>query len=265
MKFHIIIILLFLSLGFAGCKRESKVVARVGHYELTQDEVKQSADAEDFVNAWVENRLLALEAEARKMEKTADFRMEWENIRASLLAEFLLQQESATLADPTPTEIESYYRQNAHEFRLTVPEVEYIFFSGTDDSIMNDVRKALLKGEAEGLIAERFPSVEFGSDRVLDPESMPEPYEQLYNKALGAVIGPVTSGGKLYVLRISAVYEPGSLKPINQVQDLIRKRIMENRRFQMKEKLLKNLRNKYNPELSVELIRKSGIISGEIK
>ena len=250
----------------AGCQGEERgIVARVGHYVLTEEQLSKSADPVAYINSWTENRLLALEAESRKLDRSPEFKSEIEVIGAKILSSRLIELESASLDSPSLKEIEDYYIANEEEFVRALPEVEFWFFSGLDISVLKSAARDLRRGKDEKNHAEKYPGLRLVKDKIVDPSSMPPPFNDLFGKPADTVLGPVEINGRYYVFKILYRYKAGSVRPLGEVRNLIVDRILDEKKHSLREMLLKELRKKYHPEVNEERLRASGVISGDVE
>lgn len=263
-KFVFIVLAAAFAVVMLGCQGdEPGVVARVGHYKLTSDQMDKSADPEAAITTWMEDCLLALEAESRGIDNETDFAAKLERIKISLLASYLIELESAEIEPPFTEEVENYYQTNEEEFRRAEPEVEFVYFSGLEASVLSSIKKSLSRGMEADDLAEEYPGLYFGREAISDPASMPEPFSSFAQNVVGTVLGPMEIGDRYYIFKISQYYEPGTMLPLSKVRDLIVDRIMEEARQEMREKLLKELRGKYNPSINMERLKAAGISMGD--
>ncbi|MBC8278979.1 MAG: peptidyl-prolyl cis-trans isomerase [FCB group bacterium] len=247
-----------------GCRQnDGFFVARAGHYELNENLVAESVNPEEYIDHWVEVRLLALEAERRGLDETADFEAKIESIRAKLLMEIILDHEAANMQLPSDQEIENYYQEHVEDFRRIKPEVEFVSFSGLDHSVLRDVSRSLNRGAGIDDVTHKYPGLQYNVDLLADPASMPTPFSSMSGASEGAVIGPSNIGGRQYVFKIIGKSEKGTVQPLTNVRQIIIDRIMEKQRLLIREKLLKELRIKYKPEVNAERLKAAGIINGE--
>jgi hypothetical protein len=167
-----------------------------------------------------------------------------------------------SLEGPSEREIADFYNAHREEFLRTETEVKFAYFEGVEERTLTEIAGKLKGGAKERGLASTYPALNFGWERIIDPGSLPPPYNQFMNYKVGQVLGPLPLGDKYYVFKITAVLKPGTLKMLIEVRDLITERIMGDKRFRMREMLLKSLRTKYHPELNVKLLRNSGLVQG---
>jgi hypothetical protein len=238
-------------------------VAKVGQFTLTQEQVENSADAEDYINNWIDNHLLALEAQKLKLNEYPDYKKQLEDIQTQLLADRLLTAKCDSLEPPSEKEISDFYNSHRNEFLRMESEVDFAYFSGSDVQVLTEIANSLKAGAEEKELAAQHPELNLGWDRLYDPVTMPAPYNQFADYKAGQITSPLLLNDKYYVFKINAVRAPGTLKSLVEVRDLIIERITGDERSRMREILLKSLRTKYHPELNIRLLRNSGLISGE--
>ena len=255
---------IILSLILTGCKADDpSVIARVGHYKLHQNKIDDPGAASLQISAWMEDCLLALEAENRGIQLNEDYSDELENIKRKLLIEYLIAEELSKIKDPSDEALEEYYNEHKNEYQRTELEVEFIYFSGLEPAKLNSIRRSLLRGESPEKIAEAHPGLFFKTETLADPVSMPEPYSEFAAGEVGAVIGPKEIDGRTYVFKITDRYEQGTIFPFGRVKDIIAGRMNESARQSAREKLLNEIKAKYSPSINRERLKAAGIIIGE--
>lgn len=253
-------------LGFIGCQKSDEfTVARVGHYSLSEESLMKSAVPEESLDRWVELTLLALEAEKRHLDDNITFREEVEKIRIGLLANILLEGEFAKVTQPDAKEIEDYYQANIENFRRHRKEVEFVTISGLDNSLLKEVRRSLLRGAKIEDIATDYPGFQIERSVILDPASMPHPLDKLKSAVRNDVIGPEFIGKRQYLFKIIAVHEEGSIKSLESARDNVIDQILEDKKYRRRELLLKELKDKYNPQINYKRSQAAGVISGDME
>jgi len=261
-----LIILVLVVIFCGGCQSrhgEEAAAAQVGHYRLSQSQVSQAANAVEYIDSWVETSLLALEAEKRNLAQERKFQAEMESLRSRLLMELLLEKEYAGIGEPADSAIADYYRGHKNEFRRMKRELEITAVSGLDDDSMAEAARQMRRGLSAEEVLQRLPGLQAHSDLLVNPATMPAPFSGLDNISAGAVIGPLEAGRGKYVIRVDAIYEAGTVKPMEQVREAIIFQLMEDARSRVKELLIKQLREKYKPEVYTDRLRAAGINIGE--
>ena len=252
------------ALLLAGCKADDpSVIARVGHYKFHQDQIDNPGEAGPLISSWIEDCLLALEAEDRGIDQDASFQEEMNHIRQKLLADYLLEDEFSKIEEPSEEKLKEYYNAHKQEFQRIELEVEFIYFSGLESSTLNSIRRALHRGESPEKVAEDHPGLLFKTELITDPISMQEPYSDFSLQGVGSVIGPSEINGRTYVFKIINRYEPGTIYPFNRVRDIIAGRMKDSAMQTMRDKLLNELKGKYSPTINRERLKAAGIIIGE--
>jgi hypothetical protein len=249
--FLIIPLLLFL-----GCEqKESDIVAKVGHYELRREAISDAPNPEELVRNFVDEALLAMEAEKRGLDQAPEFIAELDKIKVALLAQRLMDAETGNFKPPQAKDIEEYYKSHLSEFTRETLEVEYFYFSGTDLTDMNSIKRGLRGGQAPEIVTEEFPQTEFKSGLVCNSASLSEPLNSLASNVVGSILGPVEINDRYYVFKITARYEPGSKYTLNQCREKILDRMMEEAHQDLRERLIKKLHDKYQPSINIEELK----------
>ena len=255
----------FIAAYFLGCggSEDPRVVAKVGHYTLTKDMLEGAANPESGVNDWVVKRLLALEAENRKLNESPEFLKFYNEFRVGLLAKILLDREAAALDSPSVSDMDEYYETHKEEFQLSELEVETAYFSAREAADLSSAVTSLRRGALETTVASRNPGLDFGRDTIVDPASRKKPFSDFAQLKPGDIMGPVFIDDRYYVFRITERHEPGDYRTRAESEEVIQFRIMENRRYKQREKLLNELRSKYNPSINEERLKALGITVGD--
>lgn len=241
-----------------GCSEKGdRFTARVGHYELSEDRVRKNSNPTEYVDNWIESRLLALEAEERGLDNTADFYDLMEEIRVRILADSLLWNEFLKAENPTSLEIEAYYNSNPNEFKQVLPEVSFASYRSDDEKVLQDVRKMLAGGAEKSDVLKKYPAVTYAEDTVIDPVSMPAPFSQFASISIGGVLGPAKTGNTLCVFKILDKEPTGGIKPLEEVYSHIAERLFENNKLIIRERLIKELKNKHRPEINDRILQEA--------
>jgi len=246
-----------------GSSDHPNVIARVGKYKITQQELDSSSVPIETLNSWLETSLLAMEAESRGIKKSEEFSSLLEKVRINLLAEYLLEGEYAQIAQPTPEEIEKYYIDNTEEFHRAEQEVEVFYFSSPDPTNLYNIKNLLQKGENPTELAEKYPVLQPGREIVVDPASKHNPFTSFATNAVGTVSGPTKIGDRYYVFKIIDRFDAGTAIALPQVRDEIIFRLNRAREQELREKLIKVLRNKYSITIKYDRLKAAGITTGE--
>lgn len=242
---------------------DPRVVAKVGKYRLKAETLEGVSDPQAYINAWIEKCLLAADAEARGLDRTEGFSAEMDMVRVSLLADYLLANEAEALRAPTEKEIAEYYENHLEEFRLASPQIEFAYFSGMDLAELNRAGAELRRGTDEAAVAVEHPGLYFRREEISDAEMRSELFKDFEGRAAGEVMGPMEIEGRRYIFKLTASREAGEILPLQKVRELVIYRMLEDKRYKMKERLLKELKSKYNPTVNSERLRALGISYGE--
>jgi len=116
---------------FTNCSSKGKIVAKVGDFELYQNELEilmdhygydlnSKSETKDFVNQWCENQLYKLEIQSNNPEKWQLIQLKKDHFGAEL-AKYYFEETSFNLqldSIVTEEEINNYYTKNKDEFIL---------------------------------------------------------------------------------------------------------------------------------------------------
>lgn len=247
-----------------GCRdNDPSIVARVGSYILTEEELSRAADPNQYLSHWIEDRLLAFEAERRGIDRMQSVADELRKVRVKLLVDGLMYSELESMEPPSTREIEDYYLEHEEEFLRAESEMEIFCIVGMDESELLKARRQLRIGISPEKVINKYPGLTFLRDIVTDPAGLLPPFNSLADENIGEIVGPVSAGERFYLFKIENIFVPGTLKPLSSVRDEIEYRIASNNRFKLREKLLKGLEEKYNPQLNMKLLNALGLIPEE--
>ena len=260
-KFFIFLVLLFI---IAGCGREDPHVAvEVDDYQLPVAELENAPYPEDYLNDWLEKRLLALEAKERGLQHNREFDLQMQTIETLMLADYLLQTELERLDSISADEIEEYYRTHKEEFLLSAPEVDFIYFMGDNQRELTFAQVELRGGDSEKTVARRHPSLTLSRETLSDPESLEPPFNSFGQRTVGTVFGPLELDGKYYTFMITGQRKSGDYQPLDNVKEDIHQRILNEKLYEYKQKLLKDLRARYKLKFNDEALAEVGITIGD--
>ncbi|MBL7191335.1 peptidyl-prolyl cis-trans isomerase [bacterium] len=242
---------------------EPSTAARVGNYTLTEAELSQAANPIQYFESWLEDHILAYEAERRGLADQGRVKVALHRVKVKLLVEGLIESELENSQLPSPREIEDYYQAHREDFKRASAEIEFLCFAGIDESALEDVRRQLRISGSEESIKAKYPGLSYHRDSIINPESLPKPLNELAGANAGEVIGPVEHGGKFYVFKVINIHSPLSAKSLSAVRDEIEYRIMIDRKMKLRERLVKELEKKYNPYINYKLLQALGLSSEE--
>jgi parvulin-like peptidyl-prolyl isomerase len=260
-------------LAAAGCENPEPppdYVARVGQSYLTRQDLQEelrdtpagrdSADArQQVIERWVTNELLYQEALRKGLiDKKEVQRLLEENKRSVLISALISSRFESDSARPSPTETRQYYERHRQQLALREPYVRVRHLATpTPDSAQTARRllqQAMMAGRADSTwpgLARRFAH---RPDRAVDRGTHFYPQSQLFTRQPDVrkrlknlsdeQIAPVFSGDSLtHVLQLVKRAAPGTVPPLEWVEDEIHERLRIQSRKQMYARQVQRLRN----------------------
>ncbi|MGH2569112.1 MAG: peptidyl-prolyl cis-trans isomerase, partial [Bacteroidota bacterium] len=258
----------FLLAAALGCQRSETPqtpVARVDGRTLTLEEIAarfdslrgaSEAQVHAYVQRWITDELLYREAVRRGLDQQPSLATQLEDIRRQLVINALLDREvyDATSAEGSPDEVHRYYEEHQREFMVTSDVVLVSFVLFVDREAANAFRTAILRGipwsqalhstsEEQGFHAGIVSSVDsaYFTQQTLFPV-------ELWRTATGIGTNnpsfPVRTEEGYYVLIVWKLARQGQQAELPYVEKEIRSRLTIERRRELYDALLENLRSK---------------------
>ncbi len=209
---------------------------------------------EDILNEMIDDKLFAVDAQKRKLDKDPKIQEAIQDAIDGVLAEALIQEEVSSL-NLGEIGLKRFYQDNADIFRrpdrirarhiitLTQPEAQAAL-----DRVKN--------GEDFQIVASEVnidATKSKGGDLGLVPRGiMVKPFEDaLFSLEEGQVSGIVKTSFGFHIIKVEEI-DKGQLKPFNTVKEEVKRRIIDQHILQLKE----NLKKKYPVKINRELLMK---------
>jgi hypothetical protein len=260
-------ILLLIVGALAGCQSagDETVVARVGGRVLTLERVRQEvpADLSDslkasamdaFVNQWVEEELLLLEAHNRKIEEDSWVERALETYRRKVMISRLLDIETTVDTLVSDSSIARYYRNHESEFARFKDEVLMAYLVSTDK---DEASRARLEWAEGASVSELVPGEMnlWGEDSILVTKDELESLgNMVFQMSDGAMSDVQPLGDHWAIFKMYRHYQAGSIKELSDVAGDIRARLLATSRKQAQDRFLEQLRSKYPVEVNDNLL-----------
>lgn len=226
---------------------DGAVAARVGDAVLTEGELAEalgdfpvldSASARrQIVEQWVRRELVVQEARRAGLDEEPEVQRELRESEAAVLeAAYLARFFESTPAEPTETEIESYYETNAERLRLTEPYVRVRLIKTSNGNRAQEAANALqqlqdtpLADSLFALAAREYAADPDGAIALADvylPESrllaLNETLGQrVATMPLGATPATIVSPEAAYAVAVVDRVQPGRTPSLGMIRDEI--------------------------------------------
>ena len=255
----------------AGCTndRESREVARVGEFRLTEDDIRRlgsfrvdslsSSQRRAVVEDWIELSLLADEAIRRNMHTDPGVDFDLTQARNSLLASKLLEHELRNLEFlPSESEQVSYLESNAELFRTREQFYKIRLLRSENEQNVQDGRTALrramnsTKTDSLWIDAIREYSDIPGEDSLVSVSFLPVSRLARVSASIPGQIASLSvrqlsrvhnAGGLYYFFQIQDVVEPGILPELDWIREDLKSRMLVQFRKESTRNLISDLRS----------------------
>jgi peptidyl-prolyl cis-trans isomerase C len=260
----------------AGCAEETEVqgLARIGNKVVTEEDVRARMESmppfmqeqlstpegrERLLKGIVEEEIIRREALALGLDKTEEYKEEMERRKTDTLIRLFYDQVLEAEARPTEQEVADYYREHPEEFVepekatgrhiLVETEAEAKELKGLVDEGANfsalaaDHSIDTYTGDRGGII----PGELVEGENVKGLGAVPELVEAALALEVGEVSDPVKTKHGWHIF-MSDGHEPEKARPLDQVREDIVSRITFERRTEVRDEKMEELRRKYDVE-----------------
>jgi hypothetical protein len=265
--------LLLLALLFSSCTHEqqdTRVVARVDDQVLTMDAIRSQvdstrillpADLQQIVNRWITSELLYQEARQRGYDASDEIQRKVAEARKQLSIASLLEKEVYSLAESSvqQNEIAKYFQEHQADYILKedLARLSLAIFHAQDAA--NQFRAAALSSSGWDESVAQFRNDEIrGLLSVTDsvfytPSSLYPPELWKVASALGMeeVSFPIKTSVGYIVIRSLGKFKKGTLTPLMAVEEDIRRRLAMERRQELYQNFIQQLRNKHTVQFMI--------------
>ena len=244
-------------------------VARVGNSYLSQEDLDQalirvpvgldSADAADqFIERWITDELLAREARTRNLEKSPDVRRRMVESERAILIGTLVGRMYSEVEAPSEREIRSYFDRNIENLALRETFLRIRYLSTTDSaaavlavavldtldrSVQSDStwRSIIAASAADPEAALALSTNYFPEGRLF--RNIPELATQVSRLRPGQESGIIQLNDLFHVIQLVDRVPAGTTPQIDWVMDDIRNRLLIDKRKQLHYDQVQRLRN----------------------
>jgi parvulin-like peptidyl-prolyl isomerase len=230
-------LVLSLVLTVVSCGNRGKVIAKVGSQKITlgqfddnyrapvppQDSAAAMTNKKLLLDQMVEQKLLALEALARNLDKEPKLQKEYEDLTKNMLMGQLYRQEILDKSQPTDREIKDYYQRMGTEAKArhilvkTEEEAKAVYQSLKDGADFEETARQ--KSQDPGSASRGGDLGWFGWGRMV----------QAFQKAVfdlkpGQLGKPVQTPFGFHIIRMDST-RPAEIKPFDQMKDMIKQQL----------------------------------------
>ncbi len=260
--------------------KEAAVLARIGDWVFTEDDFnarlqgfpeafrkifEDPVQRRSYVERVVRSEAFARAAREEKLEETEEGRVKLVEADSGDLAQAYLQRICPPPPEPTPEEVEAYYRSHGEEFRGTdTVRARHILIKVPDgageDAVTEalekatKVRKKAVEGESFWKLAREFSDDEGTKFRGGDlgyfsREKMMKPIPAAaFSMKKGETSDPVRSTKGFHIIQIED-WRAGDIKDFAAVAPRIRGRLIQEKKNACMDKAFERLKEKYGIEI----------------
>lgn len=245
-----------------GCSRETgTVVARVGREILTREQVEQQLPPElarhagrevhlDLARRWIRQKLLAQEARRLDLDNDPEVRRTLKDREDEALADALLDRLLDSVPEAGEDELRKYYEQHQQEFLRIEPEVGFRRIRLPDQPTAVALAKSLTPANfaSEALRIQPEGSGTDAQRMWRRSELSPNIADILFSMQDGTISQPQQTPEGWFLFLLLSRAPSGSVRPFQDVVDLIRVRIAEGSRRRRLDDLVARLSRQGNIE-----------------
>jgi len=239
-------------------KPEGKIIVKVNHTALTEEQIEEFLPPEykssvtleqkkSFVQKWIENEILYQEARKKKIDQKKELQNRILNTIKDLVVMEFLDQEFGESVSATEEEARNFYLQNKDNFKRGEEEVRashILLKSKTKaDSVYQELKKGADFTKLAQQISEDSLTASQGGDLGFFSRSEMAPFiaEVAFKLKIGEVSAPIKSDYGYHILKVTDKKEKGSLRDFNLIKDQILDYLSNEKRAQKVRELVEQL------------------------
>ena len=251
-------------------------VARIDNQTLALEEVRahidpsrepSQAQIQQYIQRWLTEESLYREAIDRGLDHTDEMNQKVEDVRRQLAINALLEKEvySQQSLNFSAQDIRRYYDAHIKEFNVMqdMALVSFALFKNRDAA--TEFRNLVLKGtQWSAAISQKAPSIVMRSDSSYQTQAtlMPPELWRVASKSRSRELSfPINTNNGYYILVVWKFIKQGETADVPLVEQEIQGRLTVERRRQIYNQLVQNLRAKH----AIQVFINSASDSGKIK
>lgn len=264
---------IFLFLVGSGCnlKPSGRVLARVNGEIITQQEFQAKIDAlppyyralakeqkEKFLDELINEKLFLKVAQKRGVDRNPEVKELLEQARKKIIVTKFIEDQINKLAKVGDNDIEDYYNMHKKEFVTpTRYRASHILVSTEQEA--KTVLGRLDKGEEFAAVAKEAsidPSKANGGDLgyFTEGQMIPDFESACFKLEAGQTSGPIKTQFGYHIIKLTDK-KPSETKTLNEVSEQIRRRIMDVKKMEKLQDLIKQLRARAKININQELLK----------
>jgi len=277
MKRRTVVFLIILFLFACSKKQEGKILARIDDEVITLAEFEGEIEKlplnmkvlltdekakREYLERLITKKILLREARKEKLDKTKEFEERLKEIRDQLLIESLLRKRLTVDAGVTEEEMRAYYEKHKEAFKRGGEiNTRHIVVKTKEEA--RELQKRILAGEDFVDLAKKYsidPNAKVtGGELGFHPRGtlLPEYEEAAFRlKKVGEVSGIVKTPLGYHIIRLEGI-RAGSYVPFEEVKELIRQQLLQERQGEILQKYVEELRKKASVTVNEEYLKEA--------
>jgi len=267
------ILLVVTAIGCSKNEPDKTPVARIDNRTLALEEIRAHIDTtrepsqaqiQQYIQRWLTEESLYREAIDRGLDRTDEMNQKVEDVRRQLAINALLEKEvySRQAADFSAQDIRQYYELHIKEFNVMhdLALVSFALFKNRDAA--TEFRNLVLKGTPwNAVINQQAQSIvmhvdsSYKTQAALMPAELWRVASKLTNRELSF---PISTDNGYYIIVVWKFIPQGQTADISLVEQEIRGRLIVERRRQMYNQFIQNLRAKHAIQVFISSAPDSG-------
>jgi hypothetical protein len=272
-KYLFTVLLALTAIGCSKNEPDKTPVARIDKQTLALEEIRAHIDTtrepsqaqiQQYIQRWLTEESLYREAIDRGLDRTEEMNQKVEDVRRQLAINALLEKEvySQQTSNFTMQDVRQYYDAHSKEFNVMhdMALVSFALFKNRDAA--TEFRNLVLKGtQWNSAINQHAQSVVLRVDSSYRTEATLIPAElwRVASKSTSRELSfPISTDNGYYIIVVWKFIKQGQTADVPLVEQEIRGRLTVERRRQMYDQLVQNLRSKHAIQVFTSFASDSG-------
>ncbi|MCX6122439.1 MAG: peptidyl-prolyl cis-trans isomerase [Ignavibacteriales bacterium] len=272
-KYLFTVLLALTAIGCSKNEPDKTPVASIDKQTLALEEIRAHIDTtrepsqaqiQQYIQRWLTEESLYREAIDRGLDRTEEMNQKVEDVRRQLAINALLEKEvySQQTSNFTMQDVRQYYDAHSKEFNVMhdMALVSFALFKNRDAA--TQFRNLVLKGtQWNSAINQHAQSVVLRVDSSYRTEATLIPAElwRVASKSTNRELSfPISTDNGYYIIVVWKFIKQGQTADVPFVEQEIRGRLTVERRRQMYDQLVQNLRSKHAIQVFINLASDSG-------
>jgi hypothetical protein len=268
-----VVLVVLTTIGCSKSAPDKTPVARIDNQMLALEEIRAHIDTsrepsqaqiQQYVQRWLTEESLYREAIDRGLDHTDEMNQKMEDVRRQLAINALLEKEvySKKTTNFSTLDIRQYYEAHVQEFNVLhdMALVSFALFKNRDAA--TEFRNLVLKGtQWNSAINQYAQSVVLRVDSSYRTEATLIPAElwRVASKSTSRELSfPISTDNGYYIIVVWKLIKQGQTADVSLVEQEIRGRLTVERRRQMYDQLIQNLRSKHAIQVFISFASDSG-------